>query len=199
MNWVDWLILGILAYNGLTGFFKGFVRALSSLIAMVVATLAAGYLGEVSASLIGLAPKSDPFAPIIGSAVAWILVYLVLSIAGYFLSRRVHSSWLRRGDRWTGLIFGLAIGLLTVLLPLAFVDMAPLLQDIPAVTATREQSLLWRALRPLEPPVKELTRLLFGWGWEALTQPTTETSPGPVSGRHAGEPARKPSPLRPGK
>lgn len=172
MNWVDWLILGILAYCALTGFFKGFFRSVSSLIALVLATVAAGRLGWIAGATLGWSAK-DPFGAVASSAVVWITVYLVLTVTGIFLSRRLRATWAGKGDRWAGLSFGLIIGLLTVLVPLAFLDAAPVVkQNLAAVAATRRHSILWRALAPLEPPVMTLTSLCFGWQWEDLTNPS---------------------------
>ena len=124
------------------------------------------------------ARRKPPFAP--------------ASITPAITLRWLRGTWAGKGDRWAGLALGLTIGLLTVLVPLSFLDAAPIVkQQLPVIARVREASLLWRALTPLEPPVQALTRLAFGWEWERLTTPKMPDLGG-LTGEPTPAPSRKP-------
>ncbi len=121
MNWVDLVVLGVVAVSGLIGLLRGAVREVLGVGAWVLAALAA--------SPYGLFPTVAPIArsylneTSVADAVAFGAVFLIvlavlLLLIGW-ISRRVQGSVLGGLDRTLGVLFGLVRG--GVLLAAAYI------------------------------------------------------------------------------
>lgn len=121
MNWVDLVVLGVIALSALVGIMRGLVREVLGLAAWAAALLIASPYGAL--------PYVQPIArqnindPAIADGVAFGLVFLaaliVLSIVVSRISGAVRGSALGGLDRTLGLPFGAARG--AILLAVAFV------------------------------------------------------------------------------
>ena len=122
MNWIDFLIIGIVSVSIYFGVKKGFFSSLFSFLASLIGFYAAGYASNVFASVIGnnkiinWAVFTSVFV-----IVAWILGYLGKFIR--FVGRIIISEF---ADR----IFGLGIGILRGIVVCGFILFCILMLDI---------------------------------------------------------------------
>lgn len=110
MNWVDVIVLVVLALSGLAGFVRGLVRETLGLGAWIGAAIAAvaafSWSQPLARRLIGNPDFADPAA--FGGV--FLLVLIVLNLFARFVSGAVRTSALGGLDRSLGLLFGIARG-----------------------------------------------------------------------------------------
>ena len=114
MSAVDWVLLVIVALSGLAGLMRGFVGVLASLVAWVLGIWVAFHFGaEVGLMLAG----SDQVGTghlIGGYALSFLVVLIVIGLAGWLVRKLVHSIGLSGVDRLLGLVIGILRGALIV-------------------------------------------------------------------------------------
>jgi len=113
-NWLDYIILGVLAFSTAVSILRGFMREAISL-AMWIAAIWAGFhysmlLGERYLSMVEPAGARMPLAFI----AILIVVLIVGSIINYAVGRLVAGGVLSFLDRLLGMVFGFARGVLLV-------------------------------------------------------------------------------------
>ena len=122
MNWVDGLMLAIVAFSALAGFLRGFARELLGLVAWI----AAAFLAWRLCFMLTRATRSWFQDPLVGEIVCFtvlfIAILIVLSLAAGLLSRPVRLSLLGGLDRVLGAAFGVMRG--AVLLVLTYIALA---------------------------------------------------------------------------
>ena len=119
MNWVDGVMLAVVALSALAGLLRGLAREMLGLAAWVAAAvLAAGFYPV----LLPFAQRwidDGLVAEAVCLAVTFILILIALSIVASLLSRLVRLSLLGGIDRILGLVFGAVRG--AALLVLAYI------------------------------------------------------------------------------
>ena len=110
MNWVDVVILAIVAFSGMLGFLRGLVREVFGLIAWVGAAIAAMWFFPQLQAVARRAIENPDIADPVAFGGVFLLVLIVLSLLARTLSRVVLRSALGGLDRTLGLVFGLARG-----------------------------------------------------------------------------------------
>ena len=114
MNWVDFAILIILALTTFSSLRSGFIRQAMSLIGLVVGIYAAlGYYQRLALQF-GTVVNNPPLS----SALAFLLILIVVWISAAFLATLVRSALNALGLGWTDNLLGMAVGFL-VGLPIA--------------------------------------------------------------------------------
>ena len=114
MNTADIIILAVLVLSTLFGLMRGFIREVLSLVCWIAAFWIAWAFGAQVAQLYG-GWLDDPAARIVaGYATCFAGVLVVGALAGWVLRTLVKVSGLGGGDRFLGMLFGLARGLLLV-------------------------------------------------------------------------------------
>jgi len=147
MNWVDLLVLAVLALSALAGLVRGLVREVLGVGAWVAALLAA--------SPWGLLPTVAPFMrqritdPNLAEGAAFLAVFvpalIVLWIVARIISGYVQRSAVGGLDRTLGLVFGLVRGALIVVIAYILVGLAiPVEQWPPPVLQARSLPLAWQ-------------------------------------------------------
>ena len=116
MNYIDYILLGLLVFSALIGVRRGFVREALSLLAWVAAFwLATSFYAGASQQL---SPHIE--AHLVRDAISFIALLLVVLMGASILIRLVshciHQSALSVVDRILGMLFGLLRGLLVVFL-----------------------------------------------------------------------------------
>ena len=110
MNWVDIVVLAIVAFSGMLGFMRGMVREVLGLIAWIGAAFAATWffpqVQGIARRFIADPDVADPVA----FGVVFLFVLIVLSLLARTLSGAVRHSGLGGLDRTLGLVFGLLRG-----------------------------------------------------------------------------------------
>jgi membrane protein required for colicin V production len=154
MIWVDYGILGVLAVSALIGVFRGFTKEALSLLTWVLAfwisiTFAPWAAGELA-----------PWIPVPSVRIAtaygslFLVSLIVGSIVNHLVSKLVKASPFAGPDRTLGVFFGLARGVVLVILFVLVAGLTPVKQD-----PWWQQSFLiarfqWAAdqVRPFVPP-----------------------------------------------
>ena len=121
MNWVDLVVLAVLALSGLLAFMRGLVREVLGLGAWVIAGIAASSYGAFPYVQPWVQQQfSDPTtATIVAFGGVFVIVLIVLWMIAGIIGSAVRGSILGGLDRTLGLVFGLARG--GVLLAVAYV------------------------------------------------------------------------------
>jgi membrane protein required for colicin V production len=110
MNWVDGLVLAVLALSAIVALFRGLVQEVLGVGAWVGAALAALALRPFLAPPLLQAVETPWIADAIALAGVFLAVLVVLKIIIALIARRVQDSALGGPDRALGMVFGLARG-----------------------------------------------------------------------------------------
>jgi membrane protein required for colicin V production len=114
MNWLDIVIIIILAIQTFTGFSQGFIKALGGLIGLIVGIFLAGrYYETLAGSLFSFIDNQDA-ANIAAFVVILGVVWAVFSIVASLLTKLVSVVFLGWVNRIAGAVFGLVMGALFV-------------------------------------------------------------------------------------
>ena len=110
MNWVDGVVLAVLALSAIVALFRGLVQEVLGIGAWVGAAFAALALQPVLSPFLLEAVETPWIADAIALAGAFLAVLLVLKVIIAVVARRVQDSALGGTDRALGMVFGLARG-----------------------------------------------------------------------------------------
>jgi membrane protein required for colicin V production len=114
MNWLDIVIIIVLAIQTFTGLSQGFIKALLGLVGLIVGIILAGRFYEN----LGSGPFSFISNPDIANAAAFIVILLavwaVFSIVATLLTKLVTVVFLGWVNKLAGAVFGLLMGVLFV-------------------------------------------------------------------------------------
>lgn len=138
MNATDLVILAVLAISMLFGLLRGFVSEVLSLVCWIAAFWVAWMFGDTVAALYGGWVR-QPAARIIAGYVTCFLGVLVIgALAGWLAHKLIDRGGLRGGDRFLGMLFGMARGCLLVTFAVLMLGFTPL----PREAAWWQQSTL---------------------------------------------------------
>lgn len=127
--WVDFIVLGIILVSALISLVRGFVREAFSLAVWVLAFWVSWTFFR------DLSLRMDPFitTPSVSLGVSFvILMILSLTVGGlvnYLVIRLINSTGLSGSDRFIGMIFGIARGVLFVAILVLLAGLTPLPED----------------------------------------------------------------------
>ncbi len=138
MNTADILILAVLALSMLFGLWRGFVGEVLSLVCWVAAFWAAWMFGDQIAAFYGDWLQQPAARIIAGYVTCFLGVLAVGALLGWMARKLMDHGGLRGGDRFLGMLFGLARGLVLV----TFVVLMLGFTALPRETAWWRQSLL---------------------------------------------------------
>jgi len=135
MDWVDWLILGIVAASTLFGLFKGFTHEVMSLAGWIVAFIVAKFLMKKMFVLLSSWIENETLRWVLAWFIPFIIVILISVMIRYLLSEFVATAGLSGMDLMLGGLFGflrgtLIISVIVLFLRLTlFTDQAPIRQQ----------------------------------------------------------------------
>ncbi|MEW6645601.1 MAG: CvpA family protein [Pseudomonadota bacterium] len=121
MNWVDFVILGILGVSILISLWRGFTREALSLAGWVLAVWVALMFSDNLEHLLRAQIETPSLRLIVAFAILFFLTLLVAAFINYLAVQLIKKTGLSGTDRVIGIAFGLARGivLVTVLVLLA--------------------------------------------------------------------------------
>lgn len=147
METLDWIIIAVLAMGAVSGFMKGFLNQLASIVGLVAGLLVAralfAGLGEQLAVKVG---TSVTFGQILAFLLIGLVVPLGLSLLASTLTRIVE--WINLGfvNRWLGAGLGTLKYLLIISVVIHFVDFADSKDNLIHST-TKRSSLLYYPIK----------------------------------------------------
>lgn len=111
MNWVDLILLAVLALFGLRGFFRGLFREIFSLAGLIVGFLFAARYGDLAAQYVAQHWKWSPLLlKGAGFVAIFFLIYFGFSLTGWLLHRSEKMLFLQTANRAGGIVMGLGKG-----------------------------------------------------------------------------------------
>ncbi len=119
MTGFDIAVLALIVLSALLGLWRGVIRELFALAAWVVALMASFAIGGTVAAMLPKLQLSDDalwLRSLLGHALVFVLAFVVLSVAGFVLSRLVRAVGLGLLDRAAGMVFGVLRGVLIIVL-----------------------------------------------------------------------------------
>ena len=148
MNWVDWVLLILVAIAAVRGFMRGFILELCGLIGLVLGIWGAIHLNDRVAMWFGLDPSNEA----VSFLVTLVLIVALVHLIGVLLTKVLEAAQLELPNRLGGLLFGvvrkafLLSVVLNVLLARHDASWAP-------SSKVLEGSVLFRPLRAFAPAV----------------------------------------------
>lgn len=115
MTEFDYIVLAVVGFSGLLGFIRGFIKEAFSLIAYVAAGYAAVMWGPRAYPWFASMIEHHLVSLALAYAVVFIAVLLIVGIINLSLSSLISITGLGPADRGLGLLFGLARGVLLVI------------------------------------------------------------------------------------
>jgi membrane protein required for colicin V production len=116
MTVIDIVVLAVVGISVLLGVIRGLVREVLALVAWVAAFLVANLLTPEIAKLLPQAMASEEIRLLVSFVAVFILVLIGLSVLAILASKLVKIAGLGAADRVVGGIFGLARGILVVMI-----------------------------------------------------------------------------------
>ena len=115
MTWADWAIVAVLGLSALISVVRGFVKEVVSLLIWVAAAVIASiFYDQLAVWMVDWIST-----PSLRMLTAWILLFVAVLIVGgilnYLLGKLVEATGLSGTDRLLGLLFGLARGLIVLM------------------------------------------------------------------------------------
>lgn len=129
MIWIDFAMIGLVLISSIIGLFRGFVREAFSLVTWVVAiwvglTFSRGFSDFLENFI------SYPSARIaLSFAILFFITLILGSFIGYLLGALIRKTGLTGTDRFLGIIFGIARGVLVVAILVVLAGLTPLPED----------------------------------------------------------------------
>lgn len=114
MNWVDYVIIAIIAFSCIAGLMRGLLREVILLVTWIAAVwLAWTYAGALEPYL-GGALAGESVRPWAARVLIFLVIVLIGTIIGHLVSRFVRLSLFSGTDRFLGGLFGLLRGAVIV-------------------------------------------------------------------------------------
>jgi membrane protein required for colicin V production len=129
MIWIDYTIIALILISSVIGLLRGFIREAFSLVIWVIAIwVGLTFSREFSSFLEDL--MSIPSARIATAFAVLFFVTLILgALISYLLGELVKKTGLTGSDRFAGMIFGIARGLVVVAIIVMLAGLTPLPED----------------------------------------------------------------------
>ncbi|MCD0502921.1 CvpA family protein [Bordetella petrii] len=129
MTGFDFVVIAILAVSGLLGLVRGLLKEILSLMAFVLAFIAAIWWGPTVYGWLEAYIETAMLRMGVAYAAVFILVLLAVGLVNMTLAALIRTTGLSPADHGLGAMFGLARGLLFILVLVALGGYTPLPQE----------------------------------------------------------------------
>jgi len=129
MIWIDYAIIGLIFVSLIIGLLRGLVKEAFSLITWVLAIWIGLTYGRGLAGFLGTYISHPSMRIAAAFAILFFLTLILGSLIGYLLGELVKKTGLTGSDRFAGMLFGIARGILVVTLLVVLAGMTPLPED----------------------------------------------------------------------
>jgi len=126
---VDYVLIGIIAVSTLISLLRGFLREILSLVTWILAGALALMFTPQMASLLDSTIEIPALRAVVAFVVLFVVVLILGGVVSYLINQVVKKNGLSGADRVLGLIFGLARGLVIVIVLVFLVGLTPMAQD----------------------------------------------------------------------
>jgi membrane protein required for colicin V production len=111
MNWIDYLLLALVAFSCIAGLMRGLLREVIALVTWIVAVWLAWSYGGLIESHLGGALADNILRPWVARALVFLVVVLAGTALGLVVTHMVRLSLFGGVDRALGALFGFLRGL----------------------------------------------------------------------------------------
>ncbi|RKP57505.1 CvpA family protein [Pararobbsia silviterrae] len=126
----DYAVMIVIGLSALRGMWRGLLAEIFALAGYVIAFLVARhYVGEVAGWIPSTWPGGEMTQLLLAFALLFIATMLVIGVLAALANRMTEATGLRAVDRSLGMVFGLARGVLLVLLMVALAGLTTLPQQ----------------------------------------------------------------------
>ena len=158
MNILDIISIGIIAILAIRCAFRGFIREIMSMAALILGILAAVFFSKAGAILIDTYIGTSRWNQIIAFIALFIIVYIIIKLLESMLHKLLEHIHLDRLDRILGLALGAVEGAIVVILIVYLLKVQPVF-DLNEVLEASFVSGIVLEIVPIFVPVESIPEL----------------------------------------
>lgn len=129
MNWVDFLIIGIIMLSAVISIVRGFIREVLSLLSWILAFWVALVFHAHLASLLVPYVDTPSIRLFAGFFILFVITLILGALVNHLISQLVDKTGLTGTDRALGIVFGLLRGVAVVTLLVTVAGLTPMPAD----------------------------------------------------------------------
>jgi membrane protein required for colicin V production len=119
MNFLDCILIGILAFTLVRGFMHGLIREVAAVLGMLAGFVVAGHFHPVLAGILGSRFPLLPSVDLIAYGLVFVATWLAFVLVGFLASKAARAFRLGWTDRFLGAFVGLVKGTLAAVVLIA--------------------------------------------------------------------------------